>query len=274
MLLHAVLIACHSRRGVLFKLVDDDRFIGHASGSRKLTLVPYDRSIRFVLEDHSNQAQKKLVNEDKTEMLTQHGWSIFRKTYKMDPYSRGDRNGFNIVYSAPNVYILMRDGKCLSAASGIFRKIDCTDKDVNKFRMCKNRRCREWDADHVNRNLEFIRCALSRSMMNDYDLALRSGGERYVPHRHGDSDESGDRRHRHRSGGNSSSSSGWDGDAFSNILGLAPTGEFYQRKCPLGDQSCDPLAGTGYDNYGFGNGSCRIAYDWLRRRYNGGNANC
>ncbi|KAI4291684.1 hypothetical protein PAPHI01_0958 [Pancytospora philotis] len=166
-------ICCQERKGVYFKDVNSERFIGKASGSDELTVVEADNAIRFVLEDLENQAEKRLKTEDDKSAFSERGWWIFRKWYELNPKGEADRQGIRLVYSAPDVYILMRDDSCLSAESGIFRKEDCTNKAVNKFRMCATKKCNPTE-DKLNRKLKFIQCALAHSMYQDLDRNSRA----------------------------------------------------------------------------------------------------
>lgn len=288
--LYALFAACKKPKGMLFKLADDDKFIGHAAGSKELTLVSYDKASRFNLEDLENQAEKKLVTDDKKEMFAQHGWWIFRKWFEMDSYEEGNKQGFNIVYSAPNVYILMRDGSCLSADSGIFRKVDCTSKEVNKFKMCKNKRCKDEDSGRMSKKINFMMCAIKHSMNSDYDLSLRSNREKSrsnMPNARSSDDSSNyqdsrARRHRQKHKHERSSeglSSEWNENAFSNVLGLRPMRKHPRKYRKYVDS--DSMASSSdddSDSSGFQSGDCRafheILYNKRRSRYNRGNANC
>lgn len=215
--------------GILFKLVDEDKYIGRSPGSQDMSLVPYDSAIRFNIENMENQAEKKLVTLDKQGAFTENGWWLFRKSYEIDPPNDDEKQGFNIVYSGPNEYILMRDESCLSASTGLFRKVECTSKEVNKFKMCKNRRCSD-KGSSSGKDLRFIKCAIAHIITEDYDRHLmrhrrrrsHRGPGRRSPLRHDRYDDTddgygsqSDERHRNR---DRAYDSKWSDDRFFDTL--------------------------------------------------------
>lgn len=146
--------------GVYFKMADEGRFIGHDHNNNELKLVDASLAVPFTLNDTDNAAEKKLMTMDRKGAFTEEGWWGLRKWFEVSTPDRGDRQGINVVYSGPGVYILMRDGSCLSEVSGLLRKVYCTQPEINKFRMCKNIKCVGGKNDRVVHDIEKIKAML------------------------------------------------------------------------------------------------------------------
>lgn len=163
-------------KGVVFKLFtesrtpgndDKEQFIGHTPDSQVMTLVDYGNATRFILKDTSNVAEKKLMTPDNTFTFTEKGWWILRKSFELEKTDDEAKQGFNIVYYAPDVWVIMRNESCLTVVDGIFRKVWCTDKNVNKFKMCKDRKCRSNGSSDPD--MKFIKCALAQTVMGSFN---------------------------------------------------------------------------------------------------------
>ncbi|KAI5169238.1 hypothetical protein PAEPH01_0557 [Pancytospora epiphaga] len=171
------------KEGVYFKTVDGEQFIGHDSGDKELKLVNFDHAVRFKLGDIEHQGEKRLETIDGKDAFTEKGpwyWPGY-KWFVMDEKGAEAKQGFNIVYSAPDVWVLMRDNYCLSATSGKFRKEYCTDKNIPKFRMCKNKKCKN-KGDKLAKDIKFIKCALAMTVMPDRKLSASEMSSRPLSH--------------------------------------------------------------------------------------------
>lgn len=153
-------IYAKKRPGVLFQDIDTEKYIGQDKGSGQLKLVDYKEAIRFKLEELPSDASAKKMSDINTEnTFTETGWWIFPKNFYMKDYKKESKQGFQIVYYKQGEYILMRDGSCLSVKSGVFKKVNCERKDVNVFRMCQNRKCKD-PMESLLKDMKMIKRAL------------------------------------------------------------------------------------------------------------------
>lgn len=147
-----------------FKLTKGNEFIGIDSRSKDLTLVSRNDAMMFRIQDTDHAGEKKLLSTDKKRAFTEKGFWGFRKWYGMGSPDRRSRQGIKIVFWAPNKYILMRDDSCLSKRKGIFRKVSCKNPGtIDKFRICKNKRCNKKNNDWLRNDIDTIMSILMNS---------------------------------------------------------------------------------------------------------------
>lgn len=147
------------KSGVLFQDINSEKYIGREPSNGQLKLVEYKEAIRFKLEELSDISTKKMTDVKSNNIFTETGWWIFPKNFYMKDYTKDSKQGFQIVYYNPGEYILMRDGSCLSSKSGVFKKVNCKKGDVNIFKMCINRRCKD-EMKELLKDVKMIKKAL------------------------------------------------------------------------------------------------------------------
>ena len=143
--------ASAAKTPVYFKLVNDNRFIGHDAGSSELKLVGPDAASQFQIEDTDNIVEKRLLTAGGTKAFTREGYLMFRKWYELDDPSLRDRQNIYIVYAGPKEFVLMEGGDCLSYVVDYFRRVECTAADINRFKICENKECAETRGGHMHR---------------------------------------------------------------------------------------------------------------------------
>ncbi|KAI5151804.1 hypothetical protein ENBRE01_2399 [Enteropsectra breve] len=144
-LLVPLVFAAKEPKGTFFKLVgSENSYIGEDADTRDLKLVPFDKAIAFNFQDMEDISTKRMTDEDGKNAFTEQGWWIFRKRFNMKSADRDSKQGFSIVWYRPNEYLLVRDGDCLSAASGTFKKVSCNKTEAQIFNMCSDKYCNDY----------------------------------------------------------------------------------------------------------------------------------
>lgn len=161
-------------KGSVFKLVGRrDLFIGLAPGTDYLSLTSYDGAVRFIFEDTKHPGKKKIMTPDKKRAFTEAGFTFLIKWYEIKKAEEdSNRQEIYIVYAGPNEYVLMEGSDCISHDGVLFRNVDCTDKNVNRFSICEDKACN--NNSSISKDLKFLKCAAAATMFNFYNQESRA----------------------------------------------------------------------------------------------------
>lgn len=147
---------------IKLKIADDDKFLGVVDG--KLQPVEYNDALSIKLNTMKDISVKNLESRDGN-ALTETGFWFFPKSFSMKGNKKSSKQGFRIVYYAPEEYLLMRGDNCLGFKDGNkLKKVDCTLDKATRFRICENRLC-----DNYMEILKGMNCIMSMLKDNMYN---------------------------------------------------------------------------------------------------------
>lgn len=154
---------------IKLKIADDDKFLGVVDG--KLQPVEYNDALSIKLNAMKDVSMKNLESRDGN-ALTETGFWFFPKSFSLKKNKKTSKQGFRIVYYAPEEYLLMRGDSCLGFQDGNkLKKVDCTLEKATRFRICENRLC-----DNYMEILKGMNCIMSMLKGNNYNNGYNNNG--------------------------------------------------------------------------------------------------